>query len=53
MQVIGLSEIGVEDSFLELGGTSIMAARVAYLAQEQTGMPSAAPLAAALLPAED
>jgi len=27
----------VEDSFLELGGTSIQAARVAYRAQEQTG----------------
>ena len=37
LQVIGVPEIGVNDSFLELGGTSIMAARLAYLAQELTG----------------
>jgi len=36
-QVLGLTGVGVQDDFFELGGTSIVAARVAFALQEQSG----------------
>jgi len=34
---MNLNGIGVLDDFLQLGGTSILAARVAFLLQEESG----------------
>jgi len=36
-QVFSLSDIGVSDDFYELGGTSIWAARIAFMLSEQSG----------------
>ncbi len=36
-KVLGLSNIGVLDDFFELGGTSILAARIAFMVQEHSG----------------
>jgi Phosphopantetheine attachment site len=37
--VLGLTNIGVLDDFFELGGTSILAARVAFMVQEHSSKP--------------
>jgi Phosphopantetheine attachment site len=37
--VLGLINIGVLDDFFELGGTSILAARVAFMVQEHSSKP--------------
>ena len=36
-KVLGLVNIGVLDDFFELGGTSILAARIAFMVQEHSG----------------
>ncbi len=36
-KVLGLGNIGVVDDFFELGGTSILAARIAFMVQERNG----------------
>lgn len=36
-KVLGLVNIGVLDDFFEMGGTSILAARIAFMVQEHSG----------------